>query len=732
MRCVLICGHRCGFGANFTKVEEPVARSDRGSDASINIFGTYAPCAEADGRHGRAGVEPKHDRPTVVGRRVVATNPTGTVYNCRIPTTPTRPYGYPMVLWSSGPSSSPPTSSRSNLPRAGPPRLAVCVLVAGLSSCCATEWLNWTESLTAQLQLPPDSRLPLAHSTPSGAQVFYWAQSGEPARVLRISAAPSTLRVEAAAELPDATQGDTLTEARLRASGGRPLQVSSRASDPVVASVVDWRSGRAYVALAPTAACAAPLIQLAVPALVTLSATCPASVGMSAVSSMALGGEATETLDPPAWLFLLLASSSGQSAELQALRLPELQPTHALRFAVPSPVAAAHYDARSDAVYLLCAGPTAKLIRVWVLGGKPVAPPGPEDTLTPGWRAALPLLLPFPHSRWIVFLSGAAPPEGRREHDESQPPPDAGSGSAPWLARPPSPPSPLRVCRVPLEGSLRSSTRATASASTYVPDHCTQLRGRFALEQPTAAAPDDAAGVVYIGCASGAALRLRLYPLRVEALLQPASVPLTAAIFRPGDGTLWLASDAGLLMQFATRSGALQHDLHPRPPDMLTAGTTSELPATPPPPAWLRWRQASMPAAAGPPVLSASDQSPPPPRPADGGRVWGLLSSWVRVLFIRWNPRGPSRTAHHAAADAMPPPLPPPPLPPPPSPPPLRHLVLHREHHRLPWLYHRLGMVPAVVFTLLGACCGLRLGGSLYRLLCACQRDKLGARRRAS
>ena len=55
-------------------------------------------------------------------------------------------------------------------------------------------------------------------------------------------------------------------------------------------------------------------------------------------------------------LYLLLSSREGTRAELLVLALPQLQPTHSMALAVPTPVAAAHYDGHSSRLYLLCTG----------------------------------------------------------------------------------------------------------------------------------------------------------------------------------------------------------------------------------------------------------------------------------------------------------------------------------------------------------------------------------------
>ena len=174
-------------------------------------------------------------------------------------------------------------------------------------------------------------------------------------------------------------------------------------------------------------------------------------------------------------------------------------------------------------------------------------------------------------------------------------------------------PTPLSVCRVHL-GTAFGTEAARPSANAA---GCTQLQGRYSVEQVTAAAADDSAGaprsreqreirsaalwphppptaycapnhlppscdqlsarppltrpmavltltptlptltstltptpsppfshrltgVAYLGCASGALMRLRLSPLRVDALIRPSLERINALVFRPSDGGLTL------------------------------------------------------------------------------------------------------------------------------------------------------------------------------------------------
>ena len=207
-----------------------------------------------------------------------------------------------------------------------------------------------------------------------------------------------------------------------------------------------------------------------------------------------------------------------------------MQPMHSLRFGVPSPVTASHYDTRSAWLYLLCTHPFPKLMRIQMRGGLPAAAPGSGDSLPlPAWAAAVPLLVPFPKGRRLLLFS-APPPMSDAEDAAEAAAANASGGS--WAAprRRPA----LNVCRVRMDSPPPLSDGDGG---------CTQLRGRHALEEVLSASADEASGVAYVACRSGTALRLRVTPLRVEEQTQPlSSLPLIATAFRPSDGTLWLAS----------------------------------------------------------------------------------------------------------------------------------------------------------------------------------------------
>jgi hypothetical protein len=241
------------------------------------------------------------------------------------------------------------------------------------------------------------------------------------------------------------------------------------------------------------------------PSMAVLGSVPVGGSGLVQVGCLALGGDAAETPVPPAWLHVVLSTATGKLAELVVLHLPEMQATHSLRFTVPSAIRAAHYDVRSASLYLLCPGPFPKLFRVQMRGGEPLAPPGQGDAMAPGWGGALPILLPFPETRQIVILA------------------DASAEAYPSHRTPP----PLRVCRLRMGAPLESAAQA-----------CATVPGRYGAEDATAAAADAAAGALYIGCRSGALLRVRLAPLRVDVLIRPTLSTVSAALFRPSDGAL--------------------------------------------------------------------------------------------------------------------------------------------------------------------------------------------------
>ena len=157
-------------------------------------------------------------------------------------------------------------------------------------------------------------------------------------------------------------------------------------------------------------------------------------VDMVEVSSLALSASSH--------LFAALADASGRQAELLVLRLPEMQPLHATRFAVPSPVRAILVDAHSDWLYLLCAQPRPRLLRVHREYGLSAVPGTQPEAVNLPWSAALPLLLPFPEQRQLLLLAAADPAV---------------------------PQSGLRVCRLWLGESLAKASPPTSTPACAPP-----------------------------------------------------------------------------------------------------------------------------------------------------------------------------------------------------------------------------------------------------------------------
>ena len=323
-----------------------------------------------------------------------------------------------------------------------------------------------------------------------------------------------------------------LSAAAARAGLSGALQPGRQASAPpapppppreVTASAVDWAQGFGYVALTAGETGAPALLQLGLPSMSVLARRALDGLDMVRVSCVAL---------VRSQLFVAMSDAAGREAEVLMLRLPDMQPLHATRFAVPSPVAAMHADAHSDWVYLLCAAtPRPRLFRLHgeFLEQFPGARPDSVE-LPWGGAGALPLLLPFPEQRQMLVL--AAPEEGEGQ----------GQGQGPHAAS-------LRVCRLHL-GDREPLPRVLPNAS------CAVLQGELAREAVISGVADDVSGAAYLGCRSGASLRLRLSPLRLEARVRPARVPLTSALLRPADGALWFGTADGSMLQLSTRSRA--------------------------------------------------------------------------------------------------------------------------------------------------------------------------------
>ena len=506
----------------------------------------------------------------------------------------------------------------------------------------------------------PVHGMPLSPLLPQGAQSLYWAVGGLAPRVLRFESAAGSLKLEAVNGLAEKEAVSRLNRQSLsgvlQAEVGPAADEGAPASARVLASTADYLSSRAYTALS-SGGTTSVLLQLELPTLHVLSTfTPPYAYGMGAITCMTLGGGATESTVPPTYLHVLRGSFiDGKTAELLVLRLPEMRPSHSMRFAVPGPVVASHYDARSGILFLLSGQPKPKLMRIMMNGGQPAGPPGLGDTMPlSDWGHAAPFLLPYPRSRQLVFFS--AMPEGGYNTPPSPPPSSNATllpggyhypitKESPWL---------LHVCRIRMDAPPPLASEL---------DGCTQLRGQSATEEILAAVADEVSGSAYLGCKSGTALRLSLKPVRVEERVAAGS-PITGALLRPQDGTLWLSSEGGELLQLSTRQAA---------------GTASQASATSgtPQPTWFRWARLPFSKAAG------------------------------------------------GADDAPSPPYSPPPLMP--SPPPVAEdfgvepLIQHAKYF---WAYHKLGYGPALVLALIGACCGGMIGGRLYRLFQTIRRPR--------
>lgn len=237
---------------------------------------------------------------------------------------------------------------------------------------------------------------PLSPTLPPLAHIAYWTLDGTPPQALRLLASSSTApHVMAASALSEVDAGPLAHS--YSTDGLSPPVEPLRAPRAVVASAVDWRSGRAYVSMGSSHSrdlrghSRRSVLQLALPSMTVLASASVGSVGMWELTSLSLGGDAAESLYPPTWLHALLASSSGKAAELAVLHLPDMQTTFSLRFDVPSPVRASYYDPRSSWLYLLCSHPHPRLLRVQMmvvpdLDGTHQPPRAPCD--------------PHPHQLW--------------------------------------------------------------------------------------------------------------------------------------------------------------------------------------------------------------------------------------------------------------------------------------------------------------------------------------------
>ena len=246
--------------------------------------------------------------------------------------------------------------------------------------------------------------------------------------------------VDDSAFLPETHLPPVVTLARRAPSHSDTGIASALQPDSAVrtatASAVDWGRGTAYVALSTGNSGGPALLQLGMclptphstaclraaehachwaPFAVS-TATLPAAAlpSMNALARRPLGGVdmvevSSLALSASSHLFAALADASGRQAELLVLRLPEMQPLHATRFAVPSAVRAILVDAHSDWLYLLCAQPRPRLLRVHREYGLSAVPGTQPEAVNLPWSAALPLLLPFPEQRQLLLLAAADP-----------------------------------------------------------------------------------------------------------------------------------------------------------------------------------------------------------------------------------------------------------------------------------------------------------------------------------
>ena len=509
--------------------------------------------------------------------------------------------------------------------------------------------------------LPPDA-VPLAPLLPAGGETAYLlAANSEPPELLAVDL--RALRVATSRPLG-------------HPADGRPaaaLQPATTTSSAHAASAVDWAGSFAYVGTREGAAPA--VVQVALPSLrATATRALPATaLAAQDVTALALAAQGAPSNGVGTILFAVLGAFGGAGgaaqhtaeaqAELVVLRIPEMQPLHSTRFRVPSAVTAAHFDPQSGWLYLLSAGARPRLFKSQMTAsGAPTAPVGVGDALKLPWAAALPHILAFPSRRALVVVS--APPPGE----------------------------PTSACRIALGVPL---DQAVADGD------CRPLKGALAAEAPLSAVADDIGGAAYLGCRSGAVVRLTLSPFRLDASVRAAAGPIAHAVLRAADGGLWVGAemddddddaDGGgeELLALTTRQRAA---FGLAPPDALRS------PAPPPPPA-------------PPPVLTEAH--------ADAAEVPTLAPGASFLFPLRWKLPNLRRAA--AAA----PPLPSPPPPPPPRPPPplqLRAVPGARAGGSGVWLVSDHSSTGVTVVLLVAAVVGGSLIGSrLYRLWAACFR----------
>ena len=392
------------------------------------------------------------------------------------------------------------------------------------------------------------------------------------------------------------------------------------------------------------------------------------------VTALALAAQGAPSNGVGTILFAVLGAFGGAGgaaqhtaeaqAELVVLRLPEMQPLHSTRFRVPSAVTAAHFDPQSGWLYLLSAGARPRLFKSQMTAsGAPTAPVGVGDALKLPWAAALPHLLAFPSRRALVVVSA------------------------------PSPGEPTSACRIALGVPL---DQAVADGD------CRPLKGALAAEAPLSAVADDIGGAAYLGCRSGAVVRLTLSPFRLDASVHAAAGPIGHAVLRPADGGLWVGAEMDDDDDDADGGGE----------ELLALTTRQRAAFGLAPPDALRSRAAAAArAAAG----------------ADGGARRCRRGADARAgrgfLFpLRWK----LPNLRRAAAIAPPPPPSPPPPPPPRPPPPLQLRAVPgsgRAGGSGVWLVSDHSSTGVTVVLLVAAVVGGSLIGSrLYRLWAACFR----------
>lgn len=178
------------------------------------------------------------------------------------------------------------------------------------------------------------------------------------------------------------------------------------------------------------------------------------------VTTMSVGDETADSPAAATHLHVVLASATGDLAELACYLLPQMQkvepfpyPTldtvdssrrpfastarslclcflaprimhtfsplvsissplkvHSMRFPVPAPVRASYYDVDASHLYLLTDGPHARLLRLAIVSGIPIHSAA-ADAMPLPFSAMQPMLLPLVGSRELIAIS-----DGSREH----------------------------------------------------------------------------------------------------------------------------------------------------------------------------------------------------------------------------------------------------------------------------------------------------------------------------